>query len=80
MAKDPQFLLSTEDNPHSPFKEWEAWLMEDIRLGHNTCGLLDRVCRTSDLDDGAELQAMYSIVEHNLSGVHIVVTPMDYAS
>lgn len=78
MAKSPNFLLSTEDNQYSPFTQWELWLMEDIRLGYNTCGLLDRICMTSYLNDGAEVQAMYDIVKLNASGVHIIVEPEYY--
>lgn len=33
-------MLTTYDNPHDPFTHFAAWFKEDMRLGHNTCGVL----------------------------------------
>ena len=73
-------LLSTTDNIYSPFTEWEKWLQEDIRLGHNTPGLLARMTATAETfnDDYAIVEAMRDIVELNLSGKHIIVVKEDY--
>lgn len=73
------FLLTTLDNPYSPFSSYVQWYMEDQRLGHDTCGLLARLTNSSNLyDDGAEEQAMRDIVTYNVSGKHIMVVPTDY--
>ena len=69
------FMLTTLNNPHNPFTEWEQWLITDIRLGYNTCGLISRICKGSDsLDDDADLDAMRTIVLNNWSGKHVMVT------
>lgn len=73
------FLLTTVDNPYSPFDSFTQWYMEDLRLGHDTCGLLARIAQGNDvLPDDAELYAMRSIVELNASGKHVIVVPTDY--
>lgn len=72
-------MLTTIDNPYSPFDDYKAWYYEDIRLGHNTCGLLSRMRAGSDLfNDHSDFLTMRRIVELNLSGVHIMVTKEDY--
>lgn len=68
------FRLTTEDNPFNPFTEHDKWLMEDIRLGHNTYALLARVCGDTDINDGSIDDAMREIVFYNYSGKHLLVT------
>ncbi|MDY6073125.1 MAG: hypothetical protein SPI49_03400 [Eubacteriales bacterium] len=41
-------MLTTIDNPYSPFEEWDRWLRFDIEKGYDTCGLLARIAKTSD--------------------------------
>ena len=79
-SKDPPvFLLTTTDNPLDPFNDWVAWYLEDIRLGHDTCGLLSRLLSGSDsIDDDAEVSAMRDVVTYNFSGKHIMVNKEDY--
>ena len=77
--KSPRFLLSTTDNPYSPFSQWEQWYMHDLRKGYDTCGLIARLgCGSKVLDDEVEASAMRTIVHYNFSGVHITVVPEDY--
>ncbi len=40
--------LTTNDNPYSPFDEFEKWFMFDNDHGYNSCSYLARVARTSD--------------------------------
>lgn len=73
-----EVALSTSDNPWDPFEDFDEWFAEDIRLGHNTCGLLARVCVTSDElsvanQSYALRDAIDEIVQMNISGVHIKV-------
>jgi len=41
MAK--KLMLTTVDNVYDPYTQFSDWLMEDQRLGHNTCALLARI-------------------------------------
>ena len=81
MGDKARFMLSTIDNPHSPFTDWAPWLMEDIRLGYNTCGLLARMTAAAEsIDDESEVIGMYDVVRNDFYGVHVVVVPEDYVS
>lgn len=40
--------LTTNDNPYSPFDEFEKWFMFDNDHGYNSCSYLARVAKTSD--------------------------------
>ena len=73
------FLLTTRDNRYNPFTSWIKWYMEDLRLGHDTCGLIARHTVSSDVfSDEDESYAMRTIIEHNLSGQHVMVVPEDF--
>ena len=77
--KKALFLLSTTDNPLNPFDDWVAWYLEDIRLGHDTCGLVARLASVSNsIDDEPELASMRDVVRYNFSGKHIMVTREDF--
>jgi hypothetical protein len=72
-------MLTTIDNPHSPFEDWDAWLSWDMAAGYNTSGLLARIAVVSnDLSDkdfdAALVAAIDEIVRENVSGVHRKVT------
>ena len=41
-------MLTTIDNPYDPFEDFDKWFIEDSIRGHNTCGLIDRIAKTSD--------------------------------
>ena len=76
---DKVYMLTTIDNPFSPFTEYEQWYKYDVSKGHNTCAYLARVAVTSDeLSDVDQTQAIESamneIVELNVSGLHLKVT------
>lgn len=45
-------MLTTKDNPHNPFTEFDDWFMFDELKGYHTCGYIDRIAKTSnDLPD-----------------------------
>jgi hypothetical protein len=72
-------MLTTIDNPHSPFENWDAWLAYDMAAGYNSSGLLARVAvvssELSDVDYNNEIaRAVDEIVSENVSGVHRKVT------
>lgn len=49
VEQEQDCMLTTFDNKFNPFTEFEAWFKEDLRLGHNTCGLLAKTSNTSDV-------------------------------
>jgi hypothetical protein len=49
MSSTVDYMLTTYDNPIDPFTHFEAWLKEDIRLGHDCCGRLARESATSNI-------------------------------
>jgi hypothetical protein len=72
-------MLSTIDNPYSPFTQFDEWLAFDSQKGHGTLSLLARVAVVSLDTSEAELErsiddAIDEIVRENVSGVHIKVT------
>lgn len=65
--------LTTTDNPFSPKTEFDQWFAFDIQKGYNSCGLLDRVCKTCDnlsdalVADDVE-EAIQWILDHDVTG------------
>lgn len=74
--KEPEvWLLTTVDNPYSPFDDFKRWYMEDLNLGYNTCGLIARLSNPSDdFNDDSDVAVMRQIIEYNWSGKHVLVT------
>lgn len=68
-------MLTTVDNPYSPFTEYDEWSQFDAAAGYHTPQLLARVVVTSselseaDQDLAMEV-AIDEIVTYNLSGMH----------
>lgn len=61
-------MLSTYDNPFNPFKDFDAWWKEDLRLGHDCCGMIARLVTvgfhvTDVTNDEEILAAINEIVE-----------------
>lgn len=46
---DNDYMLTTFDNPFNPFDDFVAWWKYDMRLGHDTCGLLAKEAATSSV-------------------------------
>lgn len=70
-----EYMLTTYDNPHDPFTQWDEWYMWDMRNGYHTPGLLARVSLSSpDLSDADEFLALQHAVDEiareNVSGMH----------
>lgn len=68
MSNTSDYMLTTYDNPINPFTHFEAWMKEDLRLGHDCCGELARESATStilgdDVNDRDIEEAMDRIVE-----------------
>ncbi len=72
-------MLTTVDNPHDPFDEFEAWYSWDFNAGYHTPAYLARVTITSDVFPDA-LQAQHieqaidEIIKENGLGLYKKVT------
>lgn len=67
--------LTTDDNPFDPHLEFEQWYVFDMDMGYDSCGLLDRIFKDSELlpDSFREKlleEAIDEIVKYNVSGHH----------
>lgn len=74
-----EHMLTTVDNPHDPFTEWDAWYAFDARKGYNTPAYLARVAATSDELSDVDHQliieeAIDEIIEVNGSEMYKKVT------
>lgn len=72
-------MLTTVDNPFSPFDEYQAWLAYDLALGYDTSGFLGRIALVSDdLSDPAQQMAIDmaidEIIKENVTGTYRKVT------
>jgi hypothetical protein len=70
-----EYMLTTVDNPFSPFTQWVEWYAYDVASGHHTCALLARITVTSDelsyVDQVVAIQeAIDEIIKENVSGLH----------
>lgn len=71
-------MLSTIDNPYSPFTEYDEWFAWDTAKGYHTASFLARVAMVSeDLSEAdfnlAVDEAIDEIVAENVSGLYIKV-------
>lgn len=41
-------MITTIDNPHDPFKEFDLWFTFDTTEGYNTCAYVGRIANISD--------------------------------
>lgn len=76
------YMLTTYDNPYNPFTEFDQWFKEDLRLGHDCCGMLDRFASTSNIvsdaiNDANILLAMDEIVDMDPT-LYRKVLPTDF--
>lgn len=72
-------MITTTDNPHNPFTEFDEWRKWDEAHGYYTLPYLARVTRSSDelsLSDQERAieDAIDEIMEHNITGMYSIVT------
>lgn len=72
-------MLTTIDNPYSPFDNYPSWFAFDSRHGYNSSSLLARICMMSNeltpADEAKAIEdAIDEIVRENVTGVFMKVT------
>jgi hypothetical protein len=72
-------MLTTIDNPHDPFDDYDTWYAFDVRHGYHTASFLSRILVSSDElseadQDLAMEQAIDEIIKENVSGIYKKVT------
>lgn len=72
-------MLTTVDNPFSPFDQYSEWFAFDYAHGYNSVGLLARIAKLSDeLSDADQSEAIEAaineIVSENVTGMFRKVT------
>lgn len=78
-----EYMLSTIDNPYSPFDEFDKWYKFDTLHGYNSCSLLARLSYTSEelpenLNELELQRAIEEIVDVNINGMFCLVTRKDF--
>ena len=88
MTMDPtesgNYMLTTADNPWSPFTQFNEWYAFDTAKGYNTCAYIARLTGTLDpeMDDYTNDYIMDAaideILDYNLTGNYKLVSRNDY--
>lgn len=71
-----QAMLTTIDNPYSPFDDFDQWFLFDVEHGYNTCAYIDRVADIKeDMTDEEVMieteRAIDSIVKVDFLGIRL---------
>lgn len=79
----PVFMLTTKDNPYSPFTHFDEWNAWDTSHGYHTCAYLARIAHDSPELSAAQNSraiedAIDEIVSYNLTGNYVKVVERDY--
>jgi hypothetical protein len=74
-----EVMLTTVDNPHDPFDDYDAWYVYDLSSGYHTPSFLARILNSSneisDADQAVAIeQAIDEIVRENVLGIYRKVT------
>ena len=78
-----QSMLTTIDNPFSPFTQFDEWYAFDVSKGYHTCSYLARIAKTSyELSEKEEIieqeNAIDEIISLNLLGIYKKVKEKDF--
>ena len=74
----PEMMLTTIDNPFSPFTQWDEWKRYDEDKKYYTCSYLARIAKTSDDLSEADYDkaiddAIEEIISLNINGMYTKV-------
>lgn len=80
-----EYMLTTADNPFSPFTQFDDWYDFDMEKGYNTLGCIARLVVTSDeISESDQIiaynEAIDSILELNILGNYVKVTKENFES
>ena len=72
-------MLTTYDNPYSPFDQFNEWLLFDIQMGYNSCEKLGRIVKLEDdMSDVEKEKAMQDaideIIKYDDAGIFVRAT------
>ena len=78
-------MLTTFDNPYSPFDQFEDWLQFDNLHDYGTCEFLARFCFTSDSLSEYENSriiedAIDDIIKHDPRKIYVKVYESDFTN
>lgn len=67
---DNDYMLTTYDNPYSPFTQFELWFKFDMMLGYDSCTLLNKTSaintiQSEEINEKDSLDAIDYIVKQN---------------
>jgi len=70
-------MITTTDNPYSPYTQFDEWERFDRHKGYNTLGYIARIMPTSDAmseseEDQAYNDAIDEILEYNILGIYMI--------
>ena len=76
-------MLTTFDNPYSPFDQFDEWLQFDNLHDYGTCEFLARFCYTSDElsekeNEEVVEQAIDDIIANDPRNIYVKVYEKDY--
>lgn len=68
-------MLTTNDNPHDPFDDYDSWYAYDVRLGYHTTSYLARIVVVSDEISEADYNlaiehGIDEIIDFNIDGIY----------
>lgn len=84
MSEDTtKYMLTTFDNPYSPFTQFDEWFQWDVAAGYHTASFLATVAiyspELSEVDQEQAIQdAIDEIVRENVSGMHKKVSEENF--
>lgn len=79
---DTRRMLTTIDNPHSPFDDFPGWHLYDLSKGYNTSALMARLRAVGDgsFDDGSFDDVVERILDNDFLPIYVIVTPETFDS
>lgn len=70
-------MITTTDNPYSPYLQFDEWERFDRHKGYNTLGYIARIMPMSDAMSESEEEQAYDdvineILDYNILGIYMI--------